>query len=72
LSVWVSSGVVLTLARFDRIEARRGEVLGVLRWAEIRRLREVEGLSIREVARRTGHDRNTVRARASAGGSAAL
>jgi transcriptional regulator with XRE-family HTH domain len=36
-------------------------VLGVLRWAEIRRMREVEGLSIREIARRTGHDRNTVR-----------
>jgi transposase len=36
-------------------------VLDVLRWAEIRALREVEGLSIREIARRTGHDRNTVR-----------
>jgi transposase len=36
-------------------------VLDVLRWAEIRRMREVEGLSIREIARRTGHDRNTVR-----------
>lgn len=30
-------------------------------WAEIRRMREVEGLSIREIARRTGRDRNTVR-----------
>jgi DNA-directed RNA polymerase specialized sigma24 family protein len=30
-------------------------------WAEIRRMREVEGLSIHEIARRTGHDRNTVR-----------
>ena len=36
-------------------------MLDVLRWAEIRRLREIEGLSIREIARRTGHDRNTVR-----------
>jgi transposase len=36
-------------------------VLDVLRWAEIRAMREVEGLSIREIARRTGHDRNTVR-----------
>jgi transposase len=36
-------------------------VLDVLRWAEIRRMREVDGLSIREIARRTGHDRNTVR-----------
>jgi transposase len=36
-------------------------VLDVRRWAEIRRMKEVEGLSIREIARRTGHDRNTVR-----------
>jgi transposase len=36
-------------------------VLDVREWAEIRRMREVEGLSIREIARRTGHDRNTVR-----------
>jgi transposase len=36
-------------------------VLGVLRWAEIRRMREVEGRSIRAIARRTGHDRNAVR-----------
>jgi transposase len=36
-------------------------MLGVEQWAEIRRMREVEGLSIREIARRTGRDRNTVR-----------
>jgi transposase len=36
-------------------------VLDVRRWAEIRRMREVGGLSIHEIARRTGHDRNTVR-----------
>jgi transposase len=36
-------------------------VLDVRRWAEIRRMKEVEGLSIYEIARRTGHDRNTVR-----------
>jgi transposase len=36
-------------------------VLEVQRWAEIRRMKEVEGLSIHEIARRTGHDRNTVR-----------
>jgi hypothetical protein len=36
-------------------------VLNVRRWAEIRRMREVEGLSIHEIVRRTGHDRNTVR-----------
>jgi transposase len=36
-------------------------VLDVRRWAEIRRMKEVEGLSIHEIARRTGRDRNTVR-----------
>ena len=36
-------------------------MLDVLGWAEIRRMREVDGLAIREIARRTGHDRNTVR-----------
>jgi transposase len=36
-------------------------VLDVQRWAEIRRMRDVDGLSIREIAKRTGHDRNTVR-----------
>jgi transposase len=36
-------------------------VLGVQRWAEIRRLRFVEGLSIGEIVRRTGHGKNTVR-----------
>ena len=36
-------------------------MLDVREWAEIRRMHEVEGLSIREIARRTGHDRNTIR-----------
>jgi transposase len=36
-------------------------VLEVRRWAEIRRMRDVEGLSIHEIVRRSGHDRNTVR-----------
>ena len=36
-------------------------MLDVRRWAEIRRMKEVEGLSIHEIVRRTGHDRNTVR-----------
>jgi hypothetical protein len=35
-------------------------VLDVARWAEIRRMRFVERLSIREIARRTGHDRKPV------------
>ena len=36
-------------------------MLDVRRWAEIRRMKEVGGLSIHEIVRRTGHDRNTVR-----------
>jgi hypothetical protein len=36
-------------------------VLEVRRWAEIRRMKQVDGLSIHEIVRRTGHDRNTVR-----------
>ena len=36
-------------------------MLDVRRSAEIRRMREVEGLSIHEIVRRTGHDRDTVR-----------
>jgi Mu transposase, C-terminal domain len=36
-------------------------VVGVERWAEIRRMSEVENRGIREIARLTGHDRNTVR-----------
>ncbi len=33
----------------------------VQEWAEIRAMGSVEGLSIKEIARRTGHSRNTVR-----------
>jgi transposase len=36
-------------------------VVGVEQWAEIRRMHFVLGLSIKEIARRTGRDRNTVR-----------
>lgn len=36
-------------------------MVGVESWAEIRRMRLVEGKGIREIARATGHDRNTVR-----------
>lgn len=35
-------------------------MLDVEGWAEMRRMYFVEGLSIREVARRTGHHRKTV------------
>lgn len=36
-------------------------MLGVQQWAEVRRLHFVEGLAIKEIARRTGLARNTVR-----------
>jgi transposase len=36
-------------------------VVGVEQWAEIRRLYVVKRLSIKEVVRRTGHSRNTIR-----------
>jgi transposase len=36
-------------------------VVGVEEWAEIRRLYFVERLSIKEIVRRTGHGRNTIR-----------
>ena len=36
-------------------------MLGVEQWAEIRRLHFVGGLSIREIARRGGRDRKTIR-----------
>jgi transposase len=37
-------------------------VLAVQEWAEIRAMSAVERLSIKEIARRTGHSRNTIRA----------
>jgi hypothetical protein len=36
-------------------------VVGVEQWAEIRRLYFVRRLSIKEIVRRTGHGRNTIR-----------
>jgi transposase len=37
-------------------------VVAVQEWAEIRAMRAVQGLSIKEIARRTRHSRNTIRA----------
>ena len=37
-------------------------MVGVQEWAQIRAMRQVERLSIKEIARRTGHSRNTIRA----------
>src|SRR3954462_6450078 len=39
----------------------RREVVGVQQWAEVRRLHFVRGLSIREIHRRTGLHRDTIR-----------
>jgi transposase len=36
-------------------------VIGVQQWAEIRRMKRVEGLSIHEIHRRTGLHRKTIR-----------
>ena len=43
------------------IEAWRKGLLGVERWAELRREHFVRGVSIKELVRRFGVDRNTVR-----------
>jgi transposase len=44
------------------LAGRPRSVVGVEQWAEIRRMHFVAGVSIKEIARRTGRDRNTVRA----------
>jgi transposase len=46
----------------ERLETGRRRVVAVQEWAEIRAMRAVQGLSIKEIARRTGHSRNTIRA----------
>lgn len=43
------------------IEAGRKDVLGVEQWAELRRLHFVKGVPIRELERRTGFHRQTIR-----------
>ena len=53
------SGVVGSLARWCSSEEE--VVVGVEEWAEIRRLYFVKRLSIKEIVRRTGHGRNTIR-----------
>ena len=51
----------MSLARSDEIEARGKDVLDVEKWAELRRLHFVKGVSIRELQRRTALDRKTIR-----------
>jgi transposase len=55
------SGGLRTLGLFAQSELGRTEVVGVEQWAEVRRLRFVRGLSIREIHRRTGLHRETIR-----------
>src|SRR5947209_11578684 len=51
-----------TLASVVLIDAGEEGVLDVERWAELRREHFVRGVSIKELVRRTGLSRNTIRA----------
>jgi transposase len=59
---------VLSLGSVRWIEARRKGLVGVEQWAELRREHFVRGVSIKELARRTGLSRNTIRAALRAAG----
>jgi transposase len=50
-----------SLGSFAQSELGEAEVVGVEQWAEIRRLHFVKGLSQREIRRRTGLHRDTIR-----------
>src|SRR3954451_8873583 len=52
----------MNLAGSLSTEARRKALFDVERWAELRREHFVRGVSIKELARRTGMSRNTIRA----------
>src|SRR3954451_2517162 len=58
---WRSSGRAGDLARCVWSRPGEGRLVGVELWAEIRRLKHVEGLSQREIHRRTGVHRDTIR-----------
>src|SRR3954471_12187866 len=53
---------MVSLARSGVVEARRKGLVGVEQWAELRREHFVRGVSIKELTRRTGLSRNTIRA----------
>jgi transposase len=55
------SGWARDLGSILSIETRGRALLGVELWAEIRRLKHVEGLTQREIHRRTGVHRDTIR-----------
>lgn len=57
----VSSGWLLSLGSSAQSEFGRTGVVGVEQWAEIRRMHFVGGLSQREIHRRTGLHRDTIR-----------
>src|SRR3954470_22225402 len=52
----------MSLGSIRVVEARRKGLVGVEQWAELRREHFVRGVSIKELARRTGLARNTIRA----------
>jgi transposase-like protein len=52
----------VSLGSIRVVEARRKGLVGVEQWAELRREHFVRGVSIKELARRTGMSRNTIRA----------
>jgi hypothetical protein len=57
----VSSGGLRSLGSSAQSELGRTEAVGVEQWAEIRRLHFVKVLSQREIRRRTGLHRDTIR-----------
>jgi len=59
---------VVTIGPWLGLEPGRKDVIGVEDWAEIRRLHRAEGVSIKEIARRLGVARNTVRSALRAAG----
>jgi hypothetical protein len=56
-----ASGQRQSLTRSGAIEVRRKDVVEVEQWAELRRLHFADGVPIRELRRRTGLGRNTIR-----------
>ena len=67
------SGWVVTLVRSQSGSDGEGKaVVGVEQWAEVRRMKRVEGLSVREISRRTGVARETGEQAVGGAGAAAL
>jgi hypothetical protein len=60
--------VAVTIGPWFGLEPGRKDVIRVEDWAQIRRLHRAEGLAIKEITRRLGVSRNTVRSALRAGG----